>query len=319
MTTSIGLPPALAVLFAERHDIVTAAEMRRTGVGRTAADTLLRCGTIHRITRGVYGLAGAADTLEHRCRRLSLLHPGGFVTGPTAAMLGGLRRQPRASALHYTVPHGRRLDAERGVWYHQSTQISPEDRQFRPDGIVMASWPRLAFDLAAHLPATDHRSVVEQMMALGLVTKDELRHVEQRLGHARRPGSGAMARTLGAISSGRAQDSDAEVRLLEALERRGVPVVPQVPVLADGRLIHLDLGVPEVRWGIELDIHPEHRTVPGHGRDARRRRSLRASDWAVEVVTEVDVAGPRRLEATADELAGLYHRHPLRGGAANEG
>jgi hypothetical protein len=70
-------------------------------------------------------------------------------------------------------------------------------------------------------------------------------------------------------------------------------------------VFHLDLGVPSVRWGVELDIHPEHRSVDGHHhRGARRLRSLHDSDWQIEPVTELDMASVERL---ADELAALYH------------
>lgn len=100
------------------------------------------------------------------------------------------------------------------------------------------------------------------------------------------------------------QDSHPEVVLLDALLRRNVPVEPQVPVQrGDGITVHVDLGVPAVRWGIELDIHPEHRSVDGHHRDARRFRSLHVSSWQIEPVTELDMVSVERL---ADELAGLY-------------
>jgi hypothetical protein len=58
------------------------------------------------------------------------------------------------------------------------------------------------------------------------------------------------------------------------------------------------------RWGIELDIHPEHRSVDGHHRDARRFRSLHESSWQIEPVTEQDMLCVERL---ADELTALYH------------
>ena len=96
-----------------------------------------------------------------------------------------------------------------------------------------------------------------------------------------------------------------EVVLLDALLRRSVPVEPQVPVeCGDGITVHLDLGVPVVHWGIELDIHPEHRSVDGHHRDARRFRSLHVSSWQIEPVTEQDMLCVERL---ADELTALYH------------
>ena len=89
--------------------------------------------------------------------------------------------------------------------------------------------------------------------------------------------------------------------LYDALRALNVPVDAQVPVIraGDGVTIHLDLGVPAVRWGIELDIHPEHRSVDGHQRDARRVRGLHDSDWQIEPVSELDMADRRDASPTS--------------------
>ena len=68
--------------------------------------------------------------------------------------------------------------------------------------------------------------------------------------------------------------------------------------------MHVDLAVPDIKWGIELDIHPEHRSIEGHGGDARRYRSLHLVEWQVEPVSEADMAN---LATLADELTALYH------------
>ena len=80
----------------------------------------------------------------------------------------------------------------------------------------------------------------------------------------------------------------------------------RVDGLPDGRSARLDLAVPDVRWGVELDIHPEHRTVDGHAHDVRRARHLRLVGWQIEHVAELDMGDVARL---ADELAALYLRH----------
>ena len=63
--------------------------------------------------------------------------------------------------------------------------------------------------------------------------------------------------------------------------------------------MHIDLAVPPVRWGMELDIHPEHLTLEGRARDARRYRSLHLVEWQVEPVSEFDMTA---IDAIADEL-----------------
>jgi hypothetical protein len=297
------LSPGCARWMEVHHGVITTAELRRFGLGRKAIERLCEVGVLRRFARGVYVLATARQTLELRCRLLCLLHPGGFVTGPTAAMLEGLRRQPSAAALHFSVQHGVHLHHVDGVRFRQTTKLRPSDRRVRQDGIVVASWPRLTFDLAADLPPLDHRSVVHQLLDRRLVTPDELLGVGEYLCHPARRGSTTFR--FGLLELGHdPQDSHPEVVLLDALLRRDVPVEPQVPVDRGGRVFHLDLGVPSVRWGVELDIHPEHRSVDGHHRGARRLRSLHDSAWQIEPVTELDMASVERL---ADELAALYH------------
>jgi hypothetical protein len=284
------------------HGVITTAELRRFGLRRKAVERLGEVGVLRRFARGVYALTTARQTLEHRCRLLCHLHPGGFVTGPTAAMLEGLRRQPSAAALHFSVRHGVHLDHVEGVRFRQTTKLRPVDRRVRPDGIVVAAWPRLVFDLAADLPPLDHRSVVQQLLDRRLVTSAELLAIGDYLCHPARRGTTTFRFSLRELGHA-PQDSHPEVVLLDALLRRSVPVEPQVPVDRGGVVFHLDLGVPVARWGVELDIHPEHRSLDGHHRDARRLRSMHDSAWQIEPVSELDMGD---VESLADELAALY-------------
>jgi hypothetical protein len=301
MTTTLS--SSAARWLADHHGAATTAELRTLGLGRKAVDRLCAIGVLRRITRGVFVLSTAPATLEQRCRLLCCLHPGGFITGPTAAMLEGLRRQPKFAALHLSVRHGVHLHHVEGVLFRQTTKLRADDRRVRPDRIVVASWKRLAFDLAADLAPLDHRSVVHQLLDRRHVVADDLIDVGLRLSHPARRGTTTFA--LSMIELGhRPHDSHPEVVLGDALLRRGVPVEPQVPIeRADGITLHLDLGVPAARWGVELDIHPEHRSVDGHHRDTRRVRALHDTAWQIEPVSELDMAN---VDALADELARLY-------------
>ncbi|WP_162941905.1 type IV toxin-antitoxin system AbiEi family antitoxin domain-containing protein [Desertimonas flava] len=141
--------PAAAKWFGTHHGVATAAELQRCHVGRKALARLMRLGVVVRFARGVYVLTSAEPTLEHRCRMLSCLYPSGFVTGPAAAVLAKLRRQPRTFLVDICLPHGVHIDPMPGVRFRQSTKIRRDDRRRRDDGITVASAPRLAFDLAA--------------------------------------------------------------------------------------------------------------------------------------------------------------------------
>ena len=169
---------------------------------------------------------------------------------------------------------------------------------------MLASPARLAFDLAADLTALDHRSVVEQLLAEGKVTMSTLGRIGSLLARPGRPGSTRFVATL-LSRSGRPADSHPELLVADGLRRRGVPIVAQFSDLRlpNGRPIRLDLAVPAVKWGVEIDIHPDHLLLDGTARDKRRDRRCHRIGWQVERVTELDLVD---LEGICDELAELY-------------
>jgi hypothetical protein len=292
-----------ATWLSEHHNVATTSDLRGLGLGRKAVERLISLGVLQRLARGVFAATTARPSLEYRCRLLCCLYPGGFVTGPTAGMLGGLRRQPPSAPLHYSLCHGMHPQPMKGVRFRQTTKLVAADRHVRRDGIVVASWRRLSFDLAADLSPLDHRSVIHQLLDRRLVGSEELLAIEHRLGHPARRGTTTFRLSLMELGPGIA-DSHPEVRLADALLRRSVPVEPQLDVdIESGPTLHLDLGVRAARWGVELDIHPEHRSLEGHRRDSRRMRSLHSWAWQIEPVSELDMVDVERL---ADELAALY-------------
>lgn len=301
------LSPAALQWLATHHGVITARRLSAGGVGRATRERLVSAGVLEPVARGIYRHATAPSTIEQRCAILCASHPGGFVTGPTAGAMLGLRRMPRRSPLHLAIRHGGRFDRLPGVYLRQTTSIGPDDRLARADGITVASAPRLAFDLAADLCELDLLSVLHQMVKERRVTTTELIAIERRLGHPARSGSGRFRRAVERLGGGAAHESHPEVVLGELLRARGVPVVNQAVVVraGTGRRARIDLGVPDVRWGIELDIHPEHETFDGRGRDARRVRDLHGADWQIEPVVAADMDDPPAL---ADELAACYRR-----------
>ncbi|MFV0309995.1 MAG: type IV toxin-antitoxin system AbiEi family antitoxin domain-containing protein [Desertimonas sp.] len=302
------LPEIAEAWIRERHGVVTTAELARFGVRRSALGRFERVGLLRRVERGVFVLAGSPATLAQRCAVQCRAHPRGFITGPTAGALAGLRRMPTATAVHVAVRHGRHLPAVDGVRYRQTTALIQADRRHRPDGLVTASWARLAFDLAADLRLNDHRSVVHQLLDRGLVTTPQLRAIAGRLCHPARRGSTTFARTMASLDDGGPHQSHAEVRVADALRAAGVPVIPQAAVaIVGGRTLHVDLGVPELRWGVELDVHPEHRSIEGAANDAERRSLAMAAGWTIETAAELDVAAAS-LPGLIRRLASSYQR-----------
>jgi hypothetical protein len=300
------LTPAALHWLSGHHGVITTSQLRATGVGRKTTLRMLEAGVLRLVERGIFVAASIPVTLEQRCTVLCAAHPRGFITGPTAGSLVGLRRMPRNAPLHLAVRHGVHLPGAPGVRFRQTTALKDGDRRHRPDGIVIASWVRLAFDLAADLRPLDHLSVLQQLLHEQRVAVDALVAIEKRLGHPARPGSGLFRRNLERLGGSPPNESHPEVELAEALRVRGIPIEHQTRLVraSNGRTARVDLAVPEIRWGVELDIHPEHRTFDGQASDARRTRDLHVLDWQIEPVTELDMAD---VEALADELSLLYH------------
>lgn len=272
------------------------------GVSRRLRQELIARRILIPMHRGVYRIASQPLTLETRCAALSLFLPNGFVTGPTGGKHFELRRMPITMTqppkrskeqpieiIHYAVPHGIRMTIP-GVQIRQTTIIEPTDRFERSDGILLASPWRLAFDLAADLSPLDHASVVEQILAKNLCTMVTLGETSRRLAHPARPGSKAFAATLASRVPGGPLESHPEVRVAKALQGLGVPIVAQVTWLdlPDGTKARLDISVPDVRWGLEVDVHPDHFLQFGTA-DRRRDRQCNQIGWQVNRITAVEM------------------------------
>jgi hypothetical protein len=286
-----------------QHGLITTEQLARCGVGRTTRTGLVRQRLLHHEFKSVFRLPGPQSSLEQRCAVLCLAHPSVFVTGATGGRLRGLRRLPRVAPLTISSLHPLHL-SHRGVLHRRTTKLIPDDVEVRPDGLRVAEPHRLAFDLAATLDDRAFRSVIEQMLHEGLVTTSGLARVGQRLVHPTRPGSHRFMRTM-AQRSGKAFESDPEIAVADALLARGVPVVAQTTWLdlPNGGRARLDLSVPDVRWGVEVDVHPSHLGIEGTASDKRRDRQCHLIGWQIERVTVLDLLD---LEHVAAELAALF-------------
>lgn len=297
-----GLTLDAAHWCAGHYGIITAEQLDERGVSRSARRTLADRGLLVVVAKGVYRLASTPDSLHARALVACHAHPGGFVTGVTGGRMLGLRRMGRDLRVHFSTPHGSEID-QPGLALRQSTMIDDTDWRRRDDGIVLASPTRLAFDLARDLTDTEHASVVEQMIDIRLCSLGALARIADRLVHPNRPGSKRFVRTLSQRLPGAAMQSDGELRLARSLVQRGIPIETQHTLVSQGVSMRLDLAVPAVRWGIEIDLHPAHLLLEGTSADKRRDRRAHQADWQIERVTALDFVD---LEACADEMLELY-------------
>ena len=60
------------------------------------------------------------------------------------------------------------------------------------------------------------------------------------------------------------------------------------------------MAIPELRWALEIDVHPEHRTLEGAARDIERDDAADAIGWFVRRVSEVQLVD--RFAPTIDAV-----------------
>lgn len=297
--------PALHVLHRQQN-LISFRQLAEAGVSRSVRDRLVAEGALEAVGKSVLSVPGAALTVERRAITMCLQHPQGHITGPTAGRFVGLRRMPKLADIAFVVPHGSRIDVPPGVRLRQATLIPPEHRRRLDNGLVVANWARLAFDLAVDLPWMDLLSVVEQMLHEGHTSLAELAAVGNLLCRPGRTGSRRFASVLAQRGAQAPVESHPELRVLRGLQGLGVPVVPQLRhlQLSNGQRIRIDMAVEDVRWAVEVDVHPDHGQLFGSTKDKRRDRQLHLIDWQVERVTSLDLLD---LDGVLGELHRLYH------------
>lgn len=293
-------------IFRSHHGMATMAMLTNAGVSRRARDFAVADGLVEVLYERVVHVLSSPVTMEARCAALCLAYPSGYVTGPTGGRLAKLRRMPDDGLVHFAVPHGTHIGPFPGVRIRQSTKVDKSHTTLRGDGIRVASPARLAFDLAQDLSMQDHRSVVEQLLKERRTTVPTLAKIGKQLVHPARPGSARFLATLTSRLPGGPAESHPEVQIAHGLRQRGVPVELQVRHLAlpNGKRIRLDMAVPDIRWAVEVDVHPDHLYLDGTTKDKQRDRWCHRIDWQVERVTELDLLD---LPGICDELAELYH------------
>ena len=297
------LPRKASQLAARQHGVLTIRQLIDAGVSRHTMRRLERHGVLDADFKSVRRLTSAVRTLEQRCTEVCLAHPQTYITGVTAGTLIGLRKMPKHSPIVLGSPHALHVEHV-GVKVRRTTRIERRDVLRRADGIRIASPTRLAFDLAANLGDHAHRSVVDQLIHEHDVAVPSLVETGRRLCHPTRPGSGRFLATLSSVTDS-PTESDAELRVAEALRALGIPLETNTQWLAlpNCRQARLDLAVPALKWSIEIDVHPSHLGVIGATNDNRGDRQASMLGWSISRVTGLDFAD---FPAMIRELREVY-------------
>jgi very-short-patch-repair endonuclease len=292
--------------FAEHHGIASIDQLIACGLTFDRIQRIRQDGGLDLVLPGAYRTPSAPFGELARCAAVSIAHPEVAVAGPTAGRLWGFRRIPNDPRIHIVAPP--RSHPTRTPWVvpYRTAAIHEHDVVERGDGIRLTSRSRTAFDLARFVTPLDLRSIIEQAMRDGCHTDAEMYDVAVDWLSPRRPWARCFLEQLERRVRGGAAESHYELLLGEALETSGISglVRQYAVVLPHYGAARFDLAVPELKWAIEIDVHPTHETSIGIRSDAKRDHAAQSIGWVVSRVVKAGFGA--EVPASVDDLIGIY-------------
>lgn len=211
------------------------------------------------------------------------------------------------SFIDVTVSRTRRARGIAGAITHRVTALEPVDVT-RLHGFPVTTVARTLLDIAAVVPCETVEEALDDALRRRLVTMPFLRwRLGTWGGHGRR-GVAVLRRLVHERGSQPLRDSVLETKLLRALNRAGLRVVPQYCICdGSGRFIaRVDAAIPDARIAIEAEGYRWHAGRARWQHDLGRRNELTALGWRVfhltwEQVTADPHGVARSIRRTLDE------------------
>ena len=251
-------------------------ELQEKGYGRCDIERMVRLGQLVRVGRGWF----AQPHADQRVVRAVVV--GGRL-GCLSALSAYKLWVPDFTGLHVGYGRGRRPRPRPGVEFHFTDQPCP----------TQAIWP-VADCLAQVTRRHDAETALvafESALYKGLVTDSDIRTTLNTLP--------LRAQRIGPFVS--TAESGSETRVRYFLQRKNIPVRPQVKIEGVGR-VDLLVGTNLI---IECDSDEHHRTIEEHQED--RRRDLAARDLGFRVLRLTYAQIWRDWPATRESLLRLIH------------
>jgi very-short-patch-repair endonuclease len=263
--------------------LVTSRQARSVGWTRQQLHRAQQSARLERVHHGVWRLPGVPTPWEHVV--LAAVLAAGPDTGASHRSALAVHRAPPADRTrprrpHVSVPGDRhpRID---GVTVHRVRL--PAGHLTIVDGIPVTTFERTLVDNAATLGFGPLARALDHGLVAGSVSLASLRAVIDEL----LPAPGRRRGRLLALIDERSPaseltDSQAEIRVLTAIRRAGLPdPIRRFQVTVDGENFFLDAAYPESRLGIEYHGWDTHRTRSAFDSDFRRDRLLTLAGWTI--------------------------------------
>ncbi|MHB1138378.1 MAG: DUF559 domain-containing protein [Microthrixaceae bacterium] len=302
---STRLPYDLA---SQAYGLLTAAQLRGHGLGRSAIEHAVRRGDLLRIARGLFVVAGAPDAVERRALAATLRFGGSLShrTAPAWWGIGGFRIEP----LHVVRYRPGSTEPSDLAVLHRPVRLR-EEHLTTWRGVPVTRPTRTLFDLAATTDPLLVERTYDTMWSRGLVTNQSMAEMLADLEGRGRPGIQLMRRLIEARQDlAQPTGSRLERRFEHLVERAGIPPMRrQVDVGDDEAWIgRVDFVGSTRRLVVEIDSSIHHAALLDARHDRDRTARLEAAGWHVQRWTEDEVwhEGARVVR----ELRTAYWRAP---------
>jgi hypothetical protein len=269
----------------------TPSQVQGYGVSRRTFRALIAQGLVRRVTRGVYAVAQAPNTIEFRAQALRLVvSPSAVITDRTAAWLHGVDLLPRSAK---SIEPAISIFQKPGTRARRGGVESGERKLRKSDivavhGVSVTTKLRTACDLGRLLWRFDALAALDQFLALGVPHDELLIEVARFKGYR----GVLQLRALAPIADPRSE-SVAESALRLHWYDAGLPKPEPQWWVFDGfgvGLFRLDLALPEALFACEYDGVEFHSSEEDRAADLDRRAWLDSQrSWYIEVFTKNDV------------------------------
>lgn len=283
--------PDVLNLLAAQHWAASDRQLHELGISSAAIRRAVRSGVLARPLVGSVALPSQIGQLPTRAMLLQLGagdERSGFISGPTAARLAGLRGMP-IEPVEFTVHIRFRPEVPEWARLIRSSWPDREPRPARDDALVLASPLRMLFGLAARLPRARFNRAAEDAWHLGLVTPEAAADYLERVRRRGRAGVRAFEEWLEHVAEQRRPAESGLEQLLADLvseARLPRPEVQHPLELRPGVEIHLDLAWPDIRLAVEPGHSWWHGGVAGQRADQDRARECAEVGWHLHQIDE---------------------------------
>jgi hypothetical protein len=298
-----GLEARVAGLATRQHAVFSLDQLRQLGLRDSAIHKRAAIDRLHRIHRGVYGIAPRAllSREGHWMAAVLACGPDAVLSHRSAAALHGLRSSG-SSRIDVTVP--RRTRQKPGLRTHSSKTLTRADIT-TVNGIRCTTVARTLLDMAGVI---DRRQLERALDQAEILHVFDLTAIDEQIArHPTRRGAKKLQAILEEHYVGSTPTwNDFEEAFLALTRRSGLPD-PECNLLLDlhdgDHPIRVDFAWPEQRIAVEADSKRFHLTQQGFENDRRRDQRLTAADWRALRTTWRQIHyAPAELEETLRTL-----------------